>query len=100
MNFPQDTGDLLCGMLDVLIGIGVVLANSELVERAAIAQAMTGVIAQQLDQDPNASAARRYPAKIMRAFFERPVVGSDEAEAQRRRNALRVIGNDSDPPAA
>ena len=79
----QQIGDFLTGTLDVLIGLGVALANAGLVKRDEIAAAMERVIGQQKRESLTGvqSDARAFPALAMQAFFSRPLMAGGRGAA-------------------
>lgn len=95
----EQAGELITGMLDVLVAFGVVLANRGLIERADIADAM-GRCLEQLTRHPVNTPARRYPIETMRAIFSIPVTAGGRGRA----GLVPIDGGkasapDDDPPA-
>ncbi len=89
-------GQLLSGVMDVLVAFGCTLANAGLLERADIADNMRRMIEQQLRQDSGLPSARQFPAEALRKFFAAPVM-----EGGRGRAGLVPLdgGRHDDPPS-
>jgi hypothetical protein len=68
-------GQVLSGVMDVLTAICCVMANSGMIERSDIAEAMAAVLAQQDARDGGATEATQFAAAALKKFFSRQVVG-------------------------
>lgn len=68
-----DGGDLYLGLLDCLLAFGVALANSGVMTRQQIADAMETVIRQQRRNEGDAHPGRHLAAETLRQVFSIPV---------------------------
>jgi hypothetical protein len=94
---PKELGDLMSGVLDVILAFACELTNVGLLERREIAMAMQRVLEQQTRRDGGPTPAVQYPAASLLKFFSTPVM-----ENGRGRAGLVAIdgGKDDEPPAA
>lgn len=70
---PHDVRELVLGVLDVMMTLGVGLANRGLVSREELARMCVVALDQQRRQ-PGDNQSRRFPLEVMHAVFSAPVM--------------------------
>jgi hypothetical protein len=90
----QDAADVMMSVLDVVMALGVELANRGLIERTEIARRMDWAL-DQLSRQPINTPARRYPLEAMRAIFAAPVMQGGRGAAK----LVPIDGGKAAPPA-
>ncbi|HLJ21021.1 MAG TPA: hypothetical protein VKU84_12515 [Stellaceae bacterium] len=86
-------GEFMTGTMDLLMTLGVALANAGLIERQAIADAI-GRSLDQLTRQSISTPARRYPMEVMRAIFSAPLMEGGRGAA----GLVPIEGGKKDPP--
>jgi hypothetical protein len=87
---PLDHGELIVGLVDAIVALGVTLVGAGLISREALAQAYATAERQQASQ-PLSGPARQLACNMMRQFFAQPLLDG--------KPALREAGTDHDSPA-
>jgi len=70
---PLDHGQLIVGLIDAIVALGVTLVGPGLISREALAQAYTTAEAQQAAQ-PMDGPARRLACHMLAEFFSQPLL--------------------------
>ena len=91
---PLQYDDVVIGIVDVIFGLGVALANAGVIDRFALADNMSRILQQTLElqaQNPKPPhlPSRQFAAKVLRGLFS--------MDLQMGMGGLRVIDGDKKP---